>query len=162
MNLGVAHEAHVSTEQPPSQQDARLPRAHEDDRRPEHSEAPPRKGSPQDLRIKGPSKARFEEIFARGKRASGPLGRVSALRPGTGLVGIATAKKIGGKPQRNRARRRFREAVRLQSEIVRPAFDFVIVVNQTGADAPFERIQEEVRRLFGEAVNRWADELESS
>jgi ribonuclease P protein component len=31
--------------------------------------------------------------------------------PGTGLVGLAIAKRVGSKPQRNRARRRLREAL---------------------------------------------------
>lgn len=40
--------------------------------------------------------------------------------------------------------------------------DFVIVVNAEAAEAPFERIDEEVRTLFAKVIDRWAAELESS
>jgi ribonuclease P protein component len=89
------------------------------------------------------------------------MARLAAL-PGTGLLGIATTKKIGGKPDRNRAKRRFREAVRTQPDLADPRLDFILIVNTDGAQAPFERIREEVRSLFLRAVERWADELESS
>ncbi|WP_420810089.1 ribonuclease P protein component [Fimbriimonas ginsengisoli] len=89
------------------------------------------------------------------------MARISAL-PGTGLLGIATSKKIGGRPERNRARRRFREAVRIQADLAEPRLDFILIVGANGADVPFQRIQEEVRDLFRRAVERWADELESS
>jgi ribonuclease P protein component len=84
------------------------------------------------------------------------------LHPGTGLVGIATSKKIGGKPQRNHVKRRIRAAVALNPEPPDKRFDFVLVVSPSAANAPFVRIQEEVRRLFAEGVARWAEELESS
>jgi len=74
--------------------------------------------------------------------------------PGTGLLGVATAKKIGDRPARNRAKRRFREAARTQG-LLDPKFDFILIVNGKGADATFERIQEEVRGLFARAVERW-------
>ena len=72
--------------------------------------------------------------------------------PGNGLLGFATSKKIGAKPRRNRALRRFREAVRLQPQIRNEAYDFVVIVNVAGAEAAFQRIQEEVRNLFGLAI----------
>lgn len=92
---------------------------------------------------------------------SGPLARVIAL-PGTGLLGVTTAKKIGNRPQRNRAKRRFREAILTQADLADPRLDFVVIVGLDGAQASFDRIQKEVRILFIRAVERWADELESS
>jgi len=81
--------------------------------------------------------------------------------PGTGLIGIATSKKIGTKPQRNRAKRRFREAIRQQPQILNPRLDIVVVVTEAGSGATFDRIREEVKALFGKAIERWAEELES-
>jgi ribonuclease P protein component len=81
--------------------------------------------------------------------------------PGQGLLGIATSKKIGVTPKRNKVKRRFREAVRLQS-LVAPNLDYVLIVKQDAANAPFERIQIEVRTLFDEAKRRWAEESEFS
>jgi ribonuclease P protein component len=110
---------------------------------------------------KGPNKPRFEAIFAEGRRVRGSLATVVAL-PGTGLVGIATAKKIGSKPERNRAKRRIREAIRLETHSPDLRFDFVIIVSVQGAAAPFVRIQEEIRTLLSLAVERWEENLESS
>jgi ribonuclease P protein component len=154
------HEANVSTEPTTPEEDPRLPRANEDDRWTECPEATTNEGTRTNQRLKGPTKRRFDQVFTEGKRASGPLARLISL-PGTGLLGIATSKKIGSKPPRNRAKRRFREAIRTQN-LVDSALDYVLVVQTSGADAPFERIQEEMRRLFQEAGKRWASELESS
>jgi len=38
----------------------------------------------------------------------------------------------------------------------------VLILNLDAASAEFERIQEEVRNLFGEARKRWEKESESS
>jgi hypothetical protein len=46
--------------------------------------------------------------------------------------------------------------------LIQPNLDFVLIVKQSGATAPFERIQDEVRTLIGEAKRRWAEELECS
>jgi ribonuclease P protein component len=81
--------------------------------------------------------------------------------PGTGLVGIATSRKIGTAPRRNRTKRRFREAIRLQT-LTHQGLDYVLIVKQDAATAPFERILIDVAALFQEAKGRWADELEFS
>jgi ribonuclease P protein component len=161
LNPDQSHEANLSAEQPQTRHDARIPRADAHDRRTERPEAPPRQGPPQDRRLRGPSKPRFETIFTEGRRASGTLARVIAL-PGQGFLGISTSKKIGNRPRRNRAKRRFREAVRLDANIADPRLDYVLIVYDAGADADFGSIQEEVRTLFAKINERWAGELESS
>ena len=90
----------------------------------------------------------------------GELARLNSL-PGKGLLGVATSKKIGVTPKRNQAKRRFREAVRIQS-LAFPQLDYVLIVKTDAANASFERIQLEVRTLFEETKRRWADELEFS
>lgn len=110
---------------------------------------------------KGPSKARFERIFADGRRASGTFTRIACL-PGTGLLGFATSRKLGGKPQRNRQRRRFQAALRLCAEELRPDMDYVVILGPSCAEVPFGRITEEVRDLVARANARWAEPLESS
>lgn len=156
------HEAHVPTEQPTSTKDARIPRPHAQHRRTERPQAPPRQGARSSRLVKGPSNARFEVVFAQGRRANGPLLRVIAFFPGSGLVGIATAKKIGDRPARNRAKRRVREAVRLLSDPHDLRLDYVVVVSPAAANAPFSQIQEELARLVPGAKERWAEELGSS
>jgi ribonuclease P protein component len=111
--------------------------------------------------LKGPKKARFEEIFSGGRRAQGTLLKLCSL-PGTGLVGFATSKKIGDRPQRNRARRRVQAAVRGLGNSRCNRLDYVLIISQETANAPFERIGEEVRSLFQKAVEKWELELGSS
>jgi ribonuclease P protein component len=87
--------------------------------------------------------------------------RVCSL-PGTGLIGIATSKKIGDRPDRNRARRRAQAAIRTRPEARDERLDYVLIVSPDAANAPFERIGEEVGTVFRKAVEKWADALGSS
>jgi ribonuclease P protein component len=91
----------------------------------------------------------------------GELARIVFL-PGTGFVGFATAKKLGHRPSRNRAKRRVREALRTQPDLREIRLDLVIIVGETIASAPFRRIQDEVRLLVGKARERWESESASS
>ncbi|RYG26615.1 ribonuclease P protein component [bacterium] len=109
----------------------------------------------------GPSKDRFERIFSDGRRASGPIARIACL-PGTGLIGFATSRKLGGKPQRNRQRRRFKAALQDCAELLHPAMDYVVILGPSCAEAPWRRITEEARDLIVRANARWAEESESS
>ena len=99
-------------------------------------------------------------VFAQGLRESGRFCRLIASS-GEGLIGIATAKKIGAKPRRNRAKRRVREAIRPLAER-NELLDSVVVVTVAALDCPFEDLQNELRELFGRMNARWAESLESS
>jgi ribonuclease P protein component len=111
--------------------------------------------------VKGPRKGRFETIFRDGKRVSGDLCRLYAY-PGQGKIGVSTAKKIGSHARRNRVKRRFREAIRTQPDMLDRRLDYVVVVNAGSADAPFEPVKSELRALFGKINDRWAGDLECS
>jgi len=93
-------------------------------------------------------------------REAGRLLRLISL-PGEGLVGIATSKKIGGKPPRNRAKRRVREAIRTSGGPIRN-LDLVVIVNPSGAAAPFEALIQEWNELRARTETRWAEKLASS
>lgn len=95
--------------------------------------------------MRGPAKARFEAIFAEGARHGGPSLRLVVL-PGTGLVGVATAKKLGGKPPRNRQKRRVKEAFRLAGGPL-PDTDVVIVAGERAARRTFEELVAECADL---------------
>ena len=98
--------------------------------------------------MNGPSKARFETIFAKGRRHSGPTLRLVVLSPGTGLFGVATSKKLGEKPPRNRQKRRVREAFRLGGGL--PAtVDGVVIASERVATVPFSALLDEARELLG-------------
>ena len=157
----LSYEANLSTKPTTPPDHTRLPRANAGYRWTERPEAPPTEGSQENFGLNGPSKSRFDVIFGEGRRVAGSLARLTTL-PGTGLVGVATAKKIGGKPDRNRAKRRFKEAIRLQSEMLDPRLDYVFVVLAKEAEPPFMKVHEEVAVLIDQAKQRWAKELASS
>lgn len=98
--------------------------------------------------MNGPSKTRFETIFAKGRRHSGPTLRLVVLAPGTGLFGVATSKKIGEKPPRNRQKRRVREAFRLAGGVP-STVDAIVIASERVAALPFETLCEEARDLLG-------------
>ena len=112
-------------------------------------------------RSKGPGKALFERIFAKGLRVNGRYARISSL-PGTGCVGFATSRKLGGKPQRARQRRRFKAALSACVGLRSESLDYVVILGPLCADATFERITEEARDLMTRANARWVDGSESS
>ena len=156
------NEAHFSTQQPQATEDARLPRADEDHGRTERPQATPRPGpTPAGRVVKGPSKARFEQIFKDGKRVSGGLCRIIAL-PGNGLVGLATSRNIGSKPRRNKLKRRFREALRSQKEIIDSSLDYILMLLPSAEPSTYTAIREELATLFNKVNARWANEQVSS
>lgn len=79
---------------------------------------------------------------------------------GEGRVGLATARALGGKPQRNRQRRRVAEIMRSCGE-VRDDLDYVVMVNRASAETPFEDLRKELMTLVAEMNRRWAAESES-
>ncbi len=100
-------------------------------------------------------------MFGLGKRLKGEFARIIA-HPGTGLVGIAVAKKIGSKPRRNHVKRRFRAVLSGAHGLLDSRLDYVLVVNAEGATATFSGIDAEVRSLLIKVRDRWESELESS
>lgn len=61
-------------------------------------------------------------------------------RLGVNRVGITTGKKLGHAVVRNRARRRLREAYRLQEAAFQPGWDIVVVARHRCVDAPFAEL----------------------
>jgi len=69
--------------------------------------------------------------------------------------GFVVGKRIGNAVQRNRARRRLREAVRLLFPDIKPGMDLVFVVrNQDIVHVPFTALMESVETLLQRA-NVW-------
>lgn len=96
-------------------------------------------------------------MFREGKRVGGANCRLMAL-PGEGRIGIATSKKIGAKPLRNRAKRRVREGLLRNESRVDGNLDYVVVVTPQGAAAPFDAIVGELAELLDAMDRRWAGE----
>jgi ribonuclease P protein component len=101
---------------------------------------------------------------AKGRRAHAPAftlqaGRREADRatePDAPRFGLTATRKIGGAVERNRMKRRVREALRQefgpcgQGRVARPGYDYVLVLRREALSASFA----EVRRQLGQAFAR--------
>ena len=101
----------------------------------------------------------FERVYTRGRRhfsanltafyfpramegsSTGP--RISGFR-----VGFTVGRALGGAVQRNRMKRRLREAVRMSWPVHAPDADVVINPKKTVLKIEFETLLNEVRRAF--------------
>lgn len=62
-------------------------------------------------------------------------------------VGLTVSKKCGNAPQRNRIKRRLREAIRLHAAMyMAPATDYVIVARRELISVPFKTIANDLKR----------------
>lgn len=93
---------------------------------------------------------RSEFLFVRhGVRAARGGVLIEARRradDGPTRLGLTASKKVGGAVQRNRARRRLREAARqLLPELGLSGVDYVLVARQQTPDAPWAALLDDVR-----------------
>ena len=100
------------------------------------------------------SAADFRRTYAEGKRAAtrsvvAHVRLTDESRPAR--VGVATGRGIGGSVQRNRAKRRLREAVRTVRPELRPGADVVLVAAAPSATAKFQDMVDSVRRVVAQA-----------
>jgi len=91
----------------------------------------------------------------RGRRLNGPFFLVEACRradAGPARYGLTVTRKVGNAAERNRIKRRLREAVRLASgaEMV-PGVDYVIVARRELLHLPFETLTGELSRRVSKA-----------
>jgi ribonuclease P protein component len=73
---------------------------------------------------------------------------VSEPQPDGPRIGFTVPRAIGKSVVRNRIRRRFREAVRLQLDRLSPQWSIVINPRRKAFDAPMPDLYREVERLF--------------
>ncbi|MBP0616534.1 ribonuclease P protein component [Jiella mangrovi] len=88
----------------------------------------------------------------RGRRLNGPFFFVEALErgdEGPPRFGLTVTRKVGNAVERNRIRRRLREAIRVTAEAdMAPGIDYVIVARRDAMTAPFTILSQELRRRF--------------
>jgi len=103
--------------------------------------------------------AEFEAVYASGGRARGGLLRVVAAARGTlgelRRIGLSVPKRFGNSAERNRAKRRLREAFRLGRGDLPAGFDYVLMPNRPVLDAPFDDVAAELLRVAAEAAAKF-------
>jgi ribonuclease P protein component len=95
--------------------------------------------------------ADFERVYQQGRRHFSAHMTVFYLRRDGGKVlrvGFTVSRALGGAVERNRMKRRLREAIRLRLPEVFAAVDIVINPKKSLLTAEFERILDEVTRAF--------------
>ena len=97
--------------------------------------------------------AEYRKIYQEGRKFVGPLFAAFYQQTGSGKaarVGYTTPKALGKAVDRNRIKRRLREAVRLQLPSVEVGWEVVFNPRRALLDSEFSRLRAEVARLFGQ------------
>jgi ribonuclease P protein component len=105
-----------------------------------------------DSKIKGPKKVRFEEIYQSGIRFRSKSLTLIKIE-GNGLIGIATSKKIGDKPDRNYQKRRVKSI--LQTYRRTSTYDLIFVASVKTKDLKYETLRSDLAQLIREAGIDW-------
>jgi ribonuclease P protein component len=116
----------------------------------------------QDDTIKKPGRLKIRPDFLavqKGTRLRGPYFLLEMLdrgKPGEApRIGFTVTRKQGNAVERNRMRRRLKEAVRLTTGVpFKPGHDYVIVARRDTLHAPFDRLVRALRERVGESVDR--------
>jgi ribonuclease P protein component len=116
-----------------------------------HSESHPAKFSKSSRLLKH---AEFERVYRNGKRHFSSnmtaffLKRSQAAATGGPRLGFTLSRALGGAVERNRIRRRVREAARLNLSLLTAPVDVVINPKKSAVNADFRLLAQEVRAAF--------------
>ena len=174
--LRGTNEADVSTKQPTTQTDTRLPRSHGHPGRAAGAETPARQGPqaadgqhstetaltsgrrderlPKAHRIR--KRAEFLRIQRVGRRKSGARFVVitEPRHNGISRLGITSSRHVGGAVARNRVRRLVREFFRRHKYQIVPPQDIVVIARAGAANATFTQVTEELTEALKSYVKR--------
>ncbi len=95
----------------------------------------------------------FERLRREGKKVNHPLAVLVYCRNDHrhSRFAFTAGRHIGGAVERNRAKRRLREAVRSHLAAVSPGWDCLIIARTPTAGAPFSQLEAGVRQLLTRA-----------
>ena len=94
--------------------------------------------------------ADYRKVYAEGRRRNLDF-LVAFLRANgrpASRVGLTVPRSLGGAVERNRLKRRLREAVRKHWQELEPGWDVVINPRPTAKSAKFPELEEAIRKLF--------------
>jgi ribonuclease P protein component len=103
--------------------------------------------------------ADFERVYKQGRRHFASRMTVFYLRRDEGLglrVGFTVGRVLGGAVERNRMKRRLREAVRLRRPEIQAPVDVVINPKRSALKVDFAELSKEITRAF-EVIQKFAD-----
>jgi ribonuclease P protein component len=66
-------------------------------------------------------------------------------------IAVAAGRSVGSAVQRNRAKRRLREALRQRLNQIRPGWDLLVIARKPILDAEFTHLQAALQNLLGRA-----------
>ena len=92
----------------------------------------------------------FQRVRQHGKSYASPLMVLAFLRNELdhSRFGFVVSKRRGKAVQRNKIKRRIREAVRLRVPCIRSGFDVVFIARQPSREASYRDIEQAVERLL--------------
>lgn len=120
-----------------------------------------RRKFPRDVRLL--RHADFERVYKQGRRHFAPHLTAFFRRRETGdtlRIGFTVSKLLGGAVQRNRMRRRLREAVRLHWPEFQAPVDIVINPKKSLLTVEFSELSKEISQMF-EVVRKFAEKANS-
>ncbi|MBN1217987.1 MAG: ribonuclease P protein component [Anaerolineae bacterium] len=92
----------------------------------------------------------FQQVRQHGKFNASPLMVLAFLRNELdhSRFGFVVNKRLGQAVQRNKIKRRMREATRLRMDRVKPGFDLVLIARQPICEASYTEIEESLEHLL--------------
>jgi ribonuclease P protein component len=93
----------------------------------------------------------FRRVYENGRRRNLDFLAAFALhtRYPESRIGLTVPRSVGGAVQRNRVKRRLREAVRKNLELLGPGWDVVFNARPASKDATYAAIEAAVKNCFG-------------
>ena len=104
--------------------------------------------------------AEYQQIYKLSRKQQSPsMSYFAAVRPpamvsDVARVGLTAGRVLGNAVERNRIKRRMREAVRAQRHLLPAHVDVILHPRRTVLEIPFDSLVVEVKRIFANVATR--------